>query len=138
MKRFQWMTAFGVGDNRIDEQHKKIFELLAALHRDIHADDADDAVKRTLKELLDYTKVHFADEEALMRSIDYPDYDNHKGLHDALMDRVWGLYMRCDEGDSSLAIELLVFLNDWLVDHILEKDKAITAYVRNRNGMAAS
>ena len=71
--------------------------------------------------------MHFNDEEALIRSIDYPDYEAHRALHDALMDKVWGLFVRCNEGSPDLSIELLVFLNDWLVDHILEKDKAITA-----------
>ena len=126
-----------MGDNQVDDQHKQIFELLAALHRDIHGDDANDATKRTLKELLEYTKVHFNDEEALMRSIDYPDYEAHRALHDALMDKVWGLFVRCNEGGPDLSIELLVFLNDWLVDHILEKDKAITAYVRKKNRLLA-
>ncbi|MEH6471692.1 MAG: bacteriohemerythrin [Halopseudomonas sp.] len=138
MDRFQWKPAFCVGDDQVDGQHKKIFELLAGLHQAIHGDDADSAVKHTLKELLEYTKVHFSDEEELMRSIDYPEYDAHKALHDALMDKVWALYMRCNEGSSDLAFELLVFLNDWLVNHILEKDKAITAYVRQNKEQGQS
>jgi hemerythrin len=130
LDRFQWKPAFCVGDDQIDGQHKKIFLLLADLHRDIYDDDSATAVKQTLKALLDYTKVHFSDEEALMRSVAYPDYEPHKALHDALMDKVWGLYMRCNDAEQDLAVEVLVLLNDWLVDHILVKDKKITAYVR--------
>ena len=138
LARFEWKAAFCVGDNRVDEQHKKIFDLLAAMHRDIYSDDANHAVKSTLKELLEYTKVHFTDEEELMRSIGYPGYASHKALHEALMDKVWALYMRSNESNTDLAIELLVFLNDWLVNHILEEDKAITAYVRESNKKAPS
>ncbi len=130
MDRFQWRQAFCVGDDRIDDQHKKIFSLLGDLHRDIHGDDSVTAVKQTLKALLDYTKEHFSDEEALMRSVDYPGYETHKALHDAMMDKVWGLYLRCNDGEPDLAFEVLVLLNDWLVNHILEKDKEITAFVR--------
>ncbi|MEH6822857.1 MAG: bacteriohemerythrin [Motiliproteus sp.] len=138
MERFRWRPAFCVGDNEVDEQHQKIFELLAALHRDIHGDSVTDAVRYTLKELLDYTKVHFSTEEALMRSVGCPDYTAHKALHDALMDKVWALFVRSNEGEADVAIELLVFLNDWLVNHILEKDKAITAYVREKSRLGAS
>ncbi len=136
LERFQWRPAFCVGDNEVDEQHQKIFELLAALHRDIHGDRVTDAVRYTLKELLEYTKVHFSTEEVLMRSVDYPDYAAHKVLHDALMAKVWALFVRSREAD--VAIELLVFLNDWLVNHILEKDKAITAYVREKSRLGVS
>lgn len=132
MDRFQWRPAFCVGDDQIDGQHKKIFSLLGKLHRDIHGDDSVAVVKLTLKELLDYTQVHFTDEEELMRSVEYPDYDDHKALHDAMMDKVWGLYMRSNAGEPDMAFEVLVLLNDWLVHHILEKDKEITAYVRQR------
>lgn len=132
MDRFQWREAFSVGDEQVDGQHKRIFGLLARLHQDIHGDDVSTAVQHTLKELVDYTKTHFNDEEELMRAVGYPGYEAHKKLHDALMDKAWGLYARCNEGSPDLAFELLVFLNDWLVNHILEQDKAITAYVRNQ------
>ncbi len=130
MERFQWCEAFKVGDGTVDDQHKRIFALLADLHQDIHGKHAQLAVRETLKQLLAYTQRHFADEEALMRSVEYPQFEEHKALHDELMDKVWGMYSRCQKGDEDLSIELLVFLNDWLTEHILEKDRAIGRYIR--------
>lgn len=132
MERFQWREAFGVGDSVIDEQHKQLFALLARLHRDIHTCQASVVVKAALQELLDYTQHHFAEEEALMETVGYPDFAQHKRLHDQLLQRTHEMSERCTLDEEDMSIELLEFLNAWLIQHILEQDRAIGHYLRQR------
>jgi len=132
MDRFQWREAFRVGDGVVDEQHKRLFSLLAGLYQDIHSQQAQLAVQVALQELVDYTQHHFADEEALMRSIDYPEYASHKALHDGLMAQVGEMHARCQSGLEDMSIELLEFLSAWLTQHILEHDRAVGRFLRTR------
>lgn len=132
MERFQWREAFSVGDGLIDEQHKQLFALLARLHRDIHTRQALAVVREALQELLEYTQHHFAEEEALMETVGYPGLNQHKQLHDQLLRRTHEMSERCALGEEDMSIELLEFLNAWLIQHILEQDRAIGNYLRQR------
>jgi len=130
MDRFQWREAFRVGDGGVDDQHKRLFSLLAGLYREIHSKQAQRAVQAALQELLNYTRYHFSDEEQLMRAVGYPGYPAHKGLHDRLLAQVQEMSVRCQAGEEDMGIELLEFLNEWLVQHILEHDRAIGRFIR--------
>ncbi len=129
MSQFEWRPAFRVGDAMVDEQHKQLFVLLGALHQGIHNRDSRELVLNTLDELLDYTRYHFSAEEALMQQAGYPDYLAHKALHDALLAKVVGMRDAAAGSDSDMGMTLLEFLNDWLVKHILESDKAIGRFL---------
>ncbi|WP_207063920.1 bacteriohemerythrin [Motiliproteus sp. SC1-56] len=130
MGPFQWREAFRVGDDGVDGQHKELFNLLADLHRAIHGQDGPLVVQATINQLLNYTQEHFHDEEALMRAVAYPDYAAHKRLHDQLIDEVWAMYIRCSHDQEGMEVELLTFLNDWLVNHILVRDRELGRFLR--------
>ncbi len=129
MSQFEWKVAFRVGDPMVDEQHKKLFALLGALHQGIHSCDSRERVQTTLAELLAYTRYHFSAEEALMQKANYPEFLAHKALHDALLAKVVAMQEEAAKSDSDMGVALLVFLNDWLVKHVLESDKAIGRFL---------
>lgn len=120
---FQWSDDYSVGVEEIDAQHKELVRLLNSLHQAIHERHGSDACRRILDELTDYTRVHFAVEESLMRISGYPDFANHKKIHTTLIQQIHDLQVKLDSGAAKISFELLHFLKNWLMVHIVEADK---------------
>jgi hemerythrin len=120
---FQWTEEYAVGVEEIDEQHKELVRLLNNLHQAIHERHGSEASRRILNDLAEYTRVHFAVEESLMRISNYPDFANHKKIHTVLIEQVHELQSKLDSGSARISFELLHFLKQWLMHHIIESDK---------------
>jgi hemerythrin len=72
MALLTWNESYSVKVKQCDDDHKKLFSSLNALHEAMMAGKGADAVRQTLKELADYTRYHFASEESLMQKTSYP------------------------------------------------------------------
>lgn len=118
-----WSDDLSVGVQEIDEQHKVLIGLLNQLHDAVAQRHGSTACRETLDRLAEYTRIHFAVEESLMRILSYPDYERHKGEHEALTSQVSALQRKLDEGHAAISFELLHFLKLWLTKHISESDR---------------
>jgi len=132
MSLFQWKNDYLVGQPEIDSQHKRLFELADQLHAAMTTGKGKDALGKTLADLIDYTKRHFAAEEALMQRSNYPEYRHHKELHDKLTAQVVQFQTEFVAGQTPVTIQLLQFLKDWLQHHIGETDRKIAVYLSHR------
>lgn len=112
-----------MGIEEIDSQHKVLVELINEMHEAIHERHGSEAVRDVLSKLADYTKIHFAVEESLMRILGYPDYEGHKAQHEALIKNVIDLQRKVDSGHTAIGFELMHFLKVWLTRHIMESDQ---------------
>lgn len=126
-------TGFGlnethaVGVAEIDEQHAELVELVNRLCTTLRV--GDDLVGESLfKVLLAYAEYHFATELRLMLQHGYPDREEHDAEHERLVRelRRFGLEMGGKDVQS-----LRDYFTKWLLDHILEHDKALGAFLRN-------
>ncbi|XZG71349.1 bacteriohemerythrin [Chitinibacteraceae bacterium HSL-7] len=117
----EWNDSLSVGIQEIDEQHKVLVELLNQLYTAIHERHAREACHDILRQLVEYTRIHFAVEESLMRILGYPDYEPHKAKHEALIDQIHQFEQRVAAGEA-VSFELLHFLRNWLTGHIVEGD----------------
>ncbi|WP_018608497.1 bacteriohemerythrin [Uliginosibacterium gangwonense] len=133
---FKWSDDYTVGVAEIDEQHKELVRLLNDLHQAIHERHGSDASRKILNELAEYTRVHFAVEESLMRITHYPDFENHKKIHEALIQQVVELQNKLDSGTAKISFELLHFLKQWLMHHIVESDKLFGAFFTHSKASA--
>ena len=127
----QWSDDYSIGVDVIDEQHKHLFEIgneIYELLENYLALDKYDKIALIVQELADYTKYHFKTEEELMISRKYPRFLSHKVEHDDFMQKINELDLEDIDKDQDKHIrEILVFVFDWILDHILKKDKLITA-----------
>ncbi|RLJ20159.1 hemerythrin [bacterium endosymbiont of Escarpia laminata] len=124
----EWSDSLSVGIEEIDEQHKILVNLINRMHQAIHERHGSDVVKDILAELADYTRIHFAVEESLMRILNYPGYDEHKEIHDELLGHVVELIEKVESGKTAIGFELLHFLKTWLTKHIMEEDMRYTGF----------
>ena len=118
----EWSDKLSVGIQEIDEQHKVLVTLLNDLNAAIMDHHGRQESQRILSELIEYTRIHFAVEESLMRMLDYPNYELHKKHHEMLIAEIYKLHEKLMHDHKSISFELLYFLKKWLTKHIMEED----------------
>jgi hemerythrin len=128
MALLSWDDAYLVNINEVDIQHRKLFALANDVHDAVLLNAAGPALRRTLEELVKYTRYHFATEEKLMEDYRYPGLESHRLEHDTLTEQVLDFWDMYNEGKPVHSLEFLNFLKDWLVNHILIVDKKMGAY----------
>lgn len=124
-----WSDTFSIGLDEIDDQHKSLFDLINQIWDAIVARSEPQSVFALLDELEKYTVAHFAAEETFMRVTNYPNFDRHKEQHAIFVNRVAEEKKRAIAA-GVLSIDLLHFLKDWLVQHILVLDKDYANFTR--------
>ena len=117
----------------IDDEHKRLFEIIKEANDVIHAEllhDKYDEIIHILSDLKEYTAIHFADEEAYMEKIHYPDLNQQKAAHTAFIDKLTGINLDdLDAHQQDYLEDLITFLLNWLSVHILHMDKKIGEFV---------
>lgn len=132
MSLFIWDDKYSVNIKEIDEQHKKLVGMLNDLHTSMLGGKTNDVLKKTLNDLVEYTTYHFKTEEQLFITYKYPKYVEHKESHKNLTNKVLGFYSDLESGKKMLSVELLFFLKDWLVNHILGEDKMYSKFLNDK------
>lgn len=126
---FEMKPEYFTGIEQIDNEHKRLFEIANNLYELMKNDfipDKYDNICTAIQELKDYTKYHFSDEEAYMQSVGHKNMFSQKVEHDAFLRKIEELEISdIDENQKAVIFDMLNFLNDWLIHHILEKDKLI-------------
>lgn len=126
---FPWNSHFETGIELIDQQHRKLVDILNRLGS--HFSCADDIqFRHLLQDLLDYTHYHFDAEEQIWQQYfrDQPLFENHQQAHELFFEQVQELWASGDEQEQDLK-GLFDFLTRWLAFHILEADRRMALMV---------
>ncbi len=128
---FPWDDNFNTGLPKVDEQHRKLVQMLNFLASNIAFGASADSLNQIFDEMADYAVYHFETEEAIWREYlaDDPAEVEHQAIHQSFVQEV--SHLKASLGSRSLsevAEEALGFLASWLASHILESDRYL-AYV---------
>ncbi|NLO96740.1 MAG: hemerythrin family protein [Peptococcaceae bacterium] len=125
----EWKDTYAIGVPAIDAQHKRLFEIGNSIYELLEnyiLDDKYDKIVDIIKELREYTKYHFKSEEEYMIKIKYRHYLDQKVEHDDFVNKLEEIELKdIDENQEAYIRELLVFVFDWILNHIVQKDKMI-------------
>lgn len=120
---------FKTGIAMIDEEHKTLFDIIGKIYKAIEVElvhDKFDLILDILDELKEYTQVHFADEENYMNEIGYEGLAQQKILHEKFIETLNDVNLdHVDDNQEEYLYEVLNFLQNWLINHILKVDKLI-------------
>ena len=124
MPLMEWDKKMSVGVDLLDNDHQKLVKMLNDLYAAMMEGHGKESLGKILDELTAYTKIHFAHEENFFAQTNYPDAASHKKEHDELTRQVVEVQKKYKAGATgTLSIEVMTFLKEWLVKHIMGCDK---------------
>lgn len=127
-RTIEWKASMEVGNPMVDNDHRVLLALVNQISTPETRGDPI-AVEFVLDELLGYTARHFAREEGLMARAGYPDLEDHRATHKAMISEVRQLQGRLVAFSPRLGDDLHRFLANWLMQHILVEDRLYIPYV---------
>ncbi|MDX9974110.1 MAG: bacteriohemerythrin [FCB group bacterium] len=119
----QWNDSLSVGVKQIDTQHQKLITLIHDLNDAMKVGKGKDVVGKIIKELVDYTVVHFRQEEGYFAKFDYAETEQHIAEHKAFIAEVSKFQEDFNNGRLGLSLNVMNFLSNWLTKHIMGTDK---------------
>ncbi|MGB8260827.1 MAG: bacteriohemerythrin [Terracidiphilus sp.] len=134
MALLNWSEKYSVGVKSLDNQHTALVGTLNELHTAMLKGQAASVTGNLLRKLVEYTRNHFAQEEALMSRAGYPGLETHRTQHHELTKQVGEYVERYERGEITLNLHLLNFLRDWLANHIQKSDKEYGPWL-NQHGV---
>jgi len=118
----EWSRKYHTGITEIDVQHEKLFSMYNDLVHALFRGESMERLGSILDRLLKYVVVHFTAEEKYMERYGYPELEEHRAIHRSLMEKTYQLHKDFEAGRPVLTEDLLVFLKEWITEHILKTD----------------
>lgn len=128
MELIQWTEEMSVGSPVLDGHHQMLIDCLNRLQPLLDGDGNDQRIGAVMASLEDFVLVHFSEEEQEMKLAGYPDWRQHKDLHDRMYDLVFSMKSDIERGKMPDARHLYGILHDWLISHILGEDRKYVPY----------
>ena len=124
-----WKDSYSIGIDLIDNQHKHLFDIgnqaYELLKNGLKTDKYDEIVL-IIEDLRNYTKYHFKSEEDYMFKVNYSGYEDQKKEHTNFIKKIDEIRLyNIDKNQQKYIEDLLGFIFNWILEHILQKDKLI-------------
>jgi len=129
MASIKWTDELSVKIDSIDEQHKKLVQLINEFYRNIATQSSKESIAELIIALKEYTVFHFSTEEKYMKLFRFPGYQNHKSEHDAFVEKVVNFEERFKSGKLILTLEITNFIKEWVSKHICTTDKLYSDFL---------
>ncbi len=134
MEYIIWLQdKYTVNVRKFDDQHRKLVEIINEVFDAKKNHAGKGVILNILTQLSDYAKNHFADETMVLRENDYPDLETQKNEHANFVIKVNHFIQEFHADNMSLNDEMLDFLKNWLINHIMQTDKKYGTYLNERN-----
>lgn len=131
-----WSDEFSLDMPEIDAHHRLLIDLINKIWRaTIDPRTRPAQVLPIVQALENYTSIHFSAEEAFMQEIGYERLNEHRQAHQSFIARIAQERVRVMQGER-LSLEIIHYLKDWLLNHILVADKHYADSCKRRNGAA--
>lgn len=127
-----WRSEYNINNFKIDTEHQKLFSIAReAINVSKLKDDLeiDAKLKEIITKLFDYVDYHFTNEEEFMNEISYPEFSNHKILHENILEMLKKLISDINTLElPQIQKTLQKFIEDYVIKHILKEDKKILVW----------
>ena len=131
-KSIQWGDTLLTHIGDMDEQHKNLIDIMNKLHESFNSKTHGEMEKESLVKLIEYTDYHFSTEADLMKKYDYPETASHIELHKTFITKMKELCNKHLVEKKEVSQEVVLFLTSWLFNHIMEVDKKLGNFLREK------
>lgn len=127
--KIEWSSKYEIGIDLIDEQHKKLVELVADFYSALMAPTtqksqvASALLNKALHDCVAYVQTHFSTEEQLLQRAGYKDFAAHKKQHEEFTKQVLETAKSFNKNNMLVAVKFARFLYDWILAHISHTDR---------------
>ena len=128
----EWSDKLSVHIEEIDIQHKKLLSIINSLHDAMKAKKGKEIIGHIISELFDYAATHFKTEEKYLRAYSYPYLESHRQEHIQFSTKIAEFKSRFEKKDLTLTVEIMFFLNNWLLNHFFKTDKQYAKYFQEK------
>lgn len=130
----EWNDSYATGIAEIDEQHRILVNTLNEVNARLTDNPSMDFLEQITQDLLSYALYHFETEEQLMQEYGYTDdsgadAESHLQQHRGFSSKVVAVRDSLRAGHSISRDELIGFLSNWLINHILNTDMKLGAFI---------
>lgn len=129
--KLQWDNKYSVGVNEIDEQHKQLIDAINELIECIKKPKKDE-VASIIKKIVKYKKEHFKTEEDYFKKTKYKGAEEHILEHKKFDAKISEIQAEYKEDLTLFAFNLLDFLEDWFIDHMMSMDQKYVPCFRDQ------
>ena len=125
---FPWSDMYLLGYGPMDDTHREFVEIVSAL-----LGCSDEEFAAQLEAFARHAEAHFAEEDAWMKSTDFPPKDCHIDEHAAVLNSVYQVMEAVKEGDIAEGRRLAAALADWFPGHATHLDSALSHWMVKRS-----
>lgn len=136
MSEFNWTQQLSIGVPAMDADHRKIINYMNALAQAAERRASYSELDVAFRQLNEFTRKHFSDEEKLLASINYDRIATHKAIHAKLLSELDQHY-RDFTRTQRVGDNLFRFLTFWLKSHICGIDRKYGDYMTGRQSATA-
>lgn len=130
VSNFEWNDRYKLEILAMDKEHKILIDSMNTFLEALNSNKLQE-IQNSFSRLADYTLKHFTDEEKYMATIDYPELENHKLIHQDLINQIL-IYKDEFETGTVNKTDISNFLKDWLAYHIVGQDKKYAKFARSK------
>jgi hemerythrin-like metal-binding protein len=129
---FRWTKTYSVNIDLLDRQHQQLIEGINELDHALRAGEGNAALDPLLDKLAKYSLEHFAAEEGLMQEHQFPGLSTHQTQHEMFRRKIADFIDSHKAQKPGVPVSLMLFMRDWLKDHVLKTDKQYSAFLNAR------
>jgi hemerythrin len=137
MPMIEWNESFTIGVDPFDEHHKHLVHLLNTSYDAFVLGVPTGKLADILNELFEYASYHFASEQFWMLDHSYPTLEQHLEEHSFFVQRLKEIQEDFRQGNSSVSLDIVIFLKNWLIDHILKSDVAYAKFISTQENVSS-
>ena len=128
----RWTDSYRVNVAILDQQHQELFKVVNELEQALRVGEGHTAIGKILDRLVTYAGLHFAAEESLMEQHHFPGLPTHRIQHEVFRKKLLTFLEKHRTARSGVPIEVLLLLQSWLKQHVLNIDKLYSKFLNER------
>ncbi|OFX80274.1 MAG: hypothetical protein A2X12_04270 [Bacteroidetes bacterium GWE2_29_8] len=128
----KWTNNLSVKIEELDNQHKKLFDIINELYGAFMENKHKEITKKILSELAEYTHTHFSLEEKYFMLYNYPSKEEHIKQHSEFINSVKDFLIEFERNPDALTFKLMTFIQKWINNHIQFTDKLYSDFLLSK------